>query len=235
MSIQTKTIESHGELFEHQFLCHYRPWSVGFDKLSKSLLRFKNNEFPDVKAWIECSMEALAEFLAHTTIIRALNHEELTAHNAISNPLDKLGIALGEKFDCTYSPQLLVKKRFSRPQKSLSRKERELETKDLYEFSWTSNPIQILIIDDIITTGQTMSSIIQSIRTSDKTIPIRLFTLASTDRSDNMNHAVHLRGSTYEWQSVEGWTTVNENNINYGASLSDLKRLIHTNFDQSLH
>jgi hypoxanthine phosphoribosyltransferase len=64
---------------------------------------------------------------------------------------------------------------------------------------------EILIIDDILTTGATMRAIVAAIRQLLSSTSIRIFTLASTDREALINKSVQLSGYNYGWQNARGW------------------------------
>ncbi|MEQ1588046.1 MAG: hypothetical protein ABL895_19350 [Cyclobacteriaceae bacterium] len=229
--LQTGFIEVDGERITHHYLCHYRPWAYGFDKLSKSLIQFKNKYLIDVEAWVSCSVEYMSEFENKSPLVlRALQADELQVSQSTNLPLDLLGRELSRSLGGWYKPWLLTKERITRPAKTLTRKEREMELRNVYFFQEdTGLARSILIIDDILTTGFTMAAIIRSIRAKSRGIPIQLFTLACTDSEAKLNSTVDLRGDQFTWQD-KGWNRVREDPHGYGGDLSELKRLIHSNF-----
>lgn len=229
--LQTDFIEVDGERIVHHYLCHYRPLSAGLDKLSKSLIQFKNKFPNDVEAWIACSLESTLELVRESpTVLRALHWNELSVSPTTDLPIDLLGRELSRSFGGLYQPWLLSKARITRPAKTLSRKERELEFRNVYLFYEDLGPTKsILIVDDILTTGFTMASIIRAIRQKNPLIPIHLFTLASTDSEARLNSTLHLRGDQFTWQN-QAWNKAQEDPQVYGDEVSELKRLIHSDF-----
>lgn len=207
MALQTKYLEFGSETIPHYFLCNYRPVSVGLDALSKSLLNFKCGYRPDTTAWIECSLVELkkVQIENQSLVLRALASREL---NATSNmTLDRLGNELAENKLLLYQPNMLTKTRITQQVKLLSNFEREKELANAYLFEppRSYQPNQILILDDILTTGATMRSIITSIRAVLSSVTVKIFTLASTDHDAIVNKTVQLHGYKYGWENDRGW------------------------------
>ena len=59
---------------EHFYLCNYRPQYRGADKISRSLLRFKESLAHDLHAWIDCAVNELRNIVipSDVIVIRAL-------------------------------------------------------------------------------------------------------------------------------------------------------------------
>lgn len=200
----------YGESFEHYFLCHYKPLYVGRDSLSRSLIRFKNVNYVDVQAWVECSVEHLASLLGGKaiTIVRALGSQELQSPDDVihsKNPLDVLGLRLADQLAVDYKPEFLIKKRVHRPLKTLTWAEREKAVEDVYECKSSLSTVPaVLVIDDIMTTGTTLCAIIGAIRKKSN-CAIYLYTLATSAKDFFDNSETKLTTPHYEWQSVSGW------------------------------
>ena len=80
MALQLRTFRNGNISVDHFYLCHYRPKNAGEqDRLSQSLLRFKNGMEPDVRAWIECSVAELEKKFINSgaAVMRALGHDEV--------------------------------------------------------------------------------------------------------------------------------------------------------------
>jgi ATP-dependent DNA helicase RecQ len=208
MGLQQTYIRYLDSFFRHYYLCRYLPLSAGKDIFSQSLLRFKRRIQPDLDAWIDCSLELLEEvpFSNETIILRALQHDETSARKDFPTALDILGQRLSDHFDCRYLPSLLVKSRSTLPCKQLTSRQRLAELRDIYSIgplaaipsrdttpnaicpapasstpAADSPPPPFLLIDDILTTGATMHTLIHTLRQHFPTCPIRIFTLTLAD------------------------------------------------------
>lgn len=228
--LQSDYIEVNGERILHYYLCHYKPTSSGFDRLSKSLIRFKNGNLIDLKAWTSCVIESFpTPILSKPVIVRALGSQET---DIVSNysPLDHLGKRLAEHLHGYYLPALLSKRQLTPPAKTLSRSNREEMFTDLYSFEGTDFPGgNILILDDIVTTGITLRAIIRSIRKRLPTLAITSLTLASTDWYSQLNTGISLHSTQYEWRHQLGWSVVEEE-MPAHAAIQKLKESIQCNF-----
>jgi ATP-dependent DNA helicase RecQ len=182
--------------FRHYYLCRYLPLSTGKDEFSHSLLKFKRRIQPDLDAWIERSLEVLKKISlsCETIILRALQHDELFARTEFPAALDILGQTLAGHFNCRYLPSLLLKSRTTLPCKQLTRGQRLAELRDVYSIAplpptqsppnqtvIADTPPPFLLIDDILTTGATMRTLIQVLRRQFSSCPIRIFTLTRAD------------------------------------------------------
>jgi hypothetical protein len=65
------------------------------------------------------------------------------------------------------------------------------------------------LIDDLVTTGLTISKIIQAIRTILPENPITVFSLAKTGFNPDINQSLNLQGARYAWKKVI-WVNLNE-------------------------
>lgn len=237
MSLQCEFLEHHSEIFNHYYLCHYRPQAHGLDELSKSLLNFKRGWPLDVAAWTECSISELCKIGINKgcLILRALNSNEIAVDKP-NSPLDDLGRKIASALKGDYIPECLVKRRRVRKLSLLSRTERELELSDNYVFDGTRAKryySEILILDDILTSGTTLRSIIDAIRLAFPTCLVQSFTLASTDKQARLNQSIHLSSIGYEWKSEKGWLIVEDKPADY-SQIGRLKSKILTDsFDQN--
>lgn len=185
MALQQFRLTCGNTVFTHYYLALYFPLATGEDLLSYSLVRFKQRLQPDLDAWIDCAGDLLGRlsFPPQTIVLRALRHEETTVRPEFPSALDRLGQSLALRFGCRYRPDLLSKTRATLPGKYLTREERELQLRDAYRLAATVgaavNPhTQLLLIDDILTTGSTMRAIIRSVREQLPDCPIHIFTLS---------------------------------------------------------
>jgi predicted amidophosphoribosyltransferase len=189
MGLLTSKIKCGNTYFTHFYLCPYLPLTAGTDSLSHSLLNFKQRIQPDLNAWIDCSAQLLGQlpFSPDTIIIRALRHDETSARPDFPSALDLLGHSLARHLQCRYLPTLLTKSRPTLPNKHLTRRARRSQLHDVYQFV-ASDPLltpstPFLLIDDILTTGNTMRALFSTIRRDCPASPIRAFTLTRADYS----------------------------------------------------
>ena len=231
MGLQLKHIDFQREYFSHYYLCNYRPRFAGSDDLSKSLIRFKMLSRVDVEAWTECALIELnkVSFDKGLVIMRALGSDEKSVSPSSRTALDWLGRKLAEKLDGDYCPERLCKIRTTRSVKSLSKVEREIELKDVYSFKGESVG-EILILDDILTTGTTMKEIIKAIRAVLPSCSINLFTLANTDHQALLNQHISLAGYSYTWQEEE-WKTVAESEEFYNQFVRLKSQILKDSFE----
>lgn len=96
--------------------------------------------------------------------------------------------------DLHYAPHLLKKARVTTQVKFLSLPERAAELLDVYLFDslGSDEPEQVIILDDVLTTGTTVRAVIHAIRSVWHSCPIQIFTLASTDYQAKLNVSIQL-------------------------------------------
>lgn len=229
MALQERIIASPSGPVVHHYLCHYKPRAVGADKLSESLLRFKQGYPVDLQAWTECAQAALVTVLdPQTTIIRALSHKELTIINPPYTSLDILASRLAFQCAGQYLPQGLAKQRPTMPMKMLSRAERKKELHHVYTVGQKlifSSCEAILVLDDILTSGSTVGAILEALDAAVTGKSISVFTLAYTEKYALLNDRLNLESYTYQWDHVSGWNQMEESADYYGE-VSGLKQKI---------
>ena len=186
MPLLRSYIKDGKNLYRHYFLCPYLPLGAGEDSVSKSLLRFKQRLQPDLDQWIGLGVDSLRTIApgAGTVILRPLRHDETIVREAFPGALDLLARALALEFGCRYLPELLTKTRPTLPNKFLTRRQRRMELEDVYRLTLPatgdgciSADTPFLLIDDILTTGTTMRTLIHILQGTFPLSPIRAFTL----------------------------------------------------------
>jgi predicted amidophosphoribosyltransferase len=191
---------------DHFYLCHYRPKSSeGHDRLSQSLLRFKRGIEPDVRAWIECSVVELRQKFVNSgaAVMRALGHDETAAgeRNSIGRLCERLLVEAG----LHDARSALCKKRATSKLSMMPKRQRFEETFGNYFVDDVIPSNRLLIVDDILTSGATMTAIINAIRKRVPSISIKIFTFAFCDPLSEINESISLHGYNYSWQSIKGW------------------------------
>ena len=138
------------------------------DPLSESILQVKNGNPTWTSAWATALGEELPQNLQPNLILRALGSSEVNAFT--DRPMDSVGAVLAKKWpNALYQPNSLSKTHSTQPLKFLGRQERINEVSGSYLFSTPSALAQIagptiMILDDIVTTGSTMSEIVRAIQ-----------------------------------------------------------------------
>ena len=204
MRLQETTIFFQKNRYRHYFLCHYLPLCSGIDTVSRSLLKFKHGAQPDLDNWIDRTLRGFREtpviLPPGTLILRALRHKETRPVSDPPSSLDRLGQALSGQLHAPYNPYLLYKTRSTLINQGLTRQQRTAELQDVYQIDLTAaatntaatnptapsaaaappNPTSILLLDDILTTGATILSILQTLTNAFPNCTVTIFTVAKT-------------------------------------------------------
>jgi hypothetical protein len=195
----------------HYYLAHYIPANRQQDELSKSLLRFKNNILNDLTGWIDYAKN---EFLAVSLpqsgiIIRA--HHSYEGSGAIfkRKPLDYLGNGLARELGWKYAPELIQKLWPTQKASSLlSVNQRKDEFRNNYGFNELFGYIHdtpVLIIDDIVTTGTTMTAILNALNDVCSPRNLSTFSLALTGYEPALNEKLSPHGNLFSFDTAAGW------------------------------
>ena len=149
---------------------------------SKMLLKFKDSDKEAIQFWSrKLISSAIIEKLSNVDIIiRVLGHDELSSLNK-NSPLDKLCKLLAKEIPCSFNPSLLTKKRKNKSLKFLNKSKRSSELKNIYHFNkFGMNDFNILVMDDITTTGSTFKEISRSIKENSPNANIYFLVLGHT-------------------------------------------------------
>ena len=189
---------------EHDFLsgawhlAYYTPKYYPPDSLPRKMLNFKDwkqgsdKYKDDVIFWITWSTKEIMELnLKFDYIIRALGSSEVYVEK--NKALDVLGQWLAKNLNSSYLPELLFKVKPTKPLNLISHKcDREVELKDSYRLSEKSQSMDmnyknILIIDDITTSGTTLKEISDQLFGHWPNVNCYSFCLGRTWRNNNAN------------------------------------------------
>jgi hypothetical protein len=135
--------------------------------------------------------------------------------------LDLLGQSLAARFQCQYLPSLLCKSRPTLSNKGLTRGQRETELNDVYALTPGSTLIPplpasanphppFLLIDDILTTGTTIRTIIHTLHQAFPLSPLQVFTLAKADNDPDLNRSSPPHSQNYHLEGDTGWIIAEE-------------------------
>ncbi|HEX5170847.1 MAG TPA: hypothetical protein VFW11_16850 [Cyclobacteriaceae bacterium] len=157
-------------------------------------------------------------------VVRALGSAEGGAGTKASSPLDRLGREVAKVMRAKYDPTRLKKSRETRAMKLLTASERAEELADVYSFTGSpnGNSGDVLILDDILTTGATVRAVIKSIREVSRNCGIQIFTLAYTDPQALLNKSLVLGSYDYQWEPESGWSVM-DGAENYTVEFTNLR------------
>jgi hypothetical protein len=162
-------------------LAYYVPRNTGHsDQISEDLLSFKNGVPNKVRFWCNKAIQEIGNTFNPSFIVRALGSSELTIIQP--SPLDQLGQSLAQHLNTTYQPGLLTKSSSNPPLKGLNKAGRENAISGLYAVAnvpTVGNP-EILVLDDIITTGSTIKEISRALKQAYPTASVQFLALAKT-------------------------------------------------------
>jgi hypothetical protein len=171
-------------------LCYYEPNHRSDDLLTIKLLSFKNGVNTDIQIWSSWALTELIKLnLNFDFVVRSLGSKEL---NATGNaPLDILCRTISSGLNAEYIPGLISKLKTTEKLSTISKlDDRKAQLDGVFfannNFERILNK-NILVIDDVATSGTTSRYILNAIKSKYPLINPYLFTLAKTSREDNAN------------------------------------------------
>lgn len=173
-------------------LFYYFPMKSSWDNNAQLILDFKSNSKPVTEYLLECALRELKAYRLREEIIviRAFKSTELKAGDGKVIALDMLGQGIPTGIKGIYIPQLLCKKRLTKPLKGFDASGREREIEGVYEvrdLGLSLDHRQIILIDDVVTTGVTSRTIAGQILTRYPFARINVFALAWTPSKNQRN------------------------------------------------
>lgn len=179
-----------------------------------------------MRAWLDCSVAELSKLFinSNATVIHALGHDEIS-----SSETDTLGKLCGRLRDEVglWDGRLALSKTHTTSKLSLlGMKARSAEIGECYRANKDQiHSKRILVIDDILTTGATMTAIIDAIHKVVPSASIKIFTLALCEHFSDLNASISLQGNNFSWTSYQGWLAAEEEG-EYEESYDSLCRRI---------
>jgi predicted amidophosphoribosyltransferase len=172
------------------FSRYYISQNYNSDSVSKSILEFKNGNKDNLEYWLEL-IDLHFNFLKNKVkidiIIRILGSNELNSLDT-NQPIDVLGRRMAIILNAKYDQSYLKKTRQSKPLKTLkSTKERQNELLNLFTISNPEklNSKNVLIIDDIKTSGSSLTEISKSISKVTSNVTLYGYCLAQSTRAED--------------------------------------------------
>jgi len=174
-----------GREFNLYHLCYYLSKNTRRDNDQELILDFKNNEEHAVRSLVIEAINNLEQLGIDedTLIVRALSSHETKPDHLAQKSLHRLGLSLNCVFDCSYCAEVLYKKKSTDPLKHLSIAGRKAEMRDVYAVDKNLldlHEFNVLLIDDVVTTGTTAGAIIDAILKAFPQTRIEVFSLAWT-------------------------------------------------------
>lgn len=164
-------------------LAYYHAARVGYqDLVSRSLHDFKDGCEPQASRWIALAAPNVCKDLKFDIIVRSLGAAELKASPKV--PLDRLCVAIAGGSGATYEPERLEKGKAIRALISLGgRAARQKELDGVYRFdaSGLASGVQVLLVDDIATTGATLEAASRAITKALPGAVVTCFVLARVE------------------------------------------------------
>lgn len=119
-------------------------------------------------------------------VIRALKSSELKAGAGTAGALNYMGQGISTGISGIYIPQLSIKTRENLPLKALKAHDRKKELEGVYELKDLGLSLenkQVILLDDVVTTGATCMAIVRTILNRFPTAKINTVALAWTPTS----------------------------------------------------
>lgn len=176
-------------------LAYYVPKNSGESDervYSDEMLNFKDGNRESIIKWSLWAASELQKLNIHFDyVIRALNSDEIMATD--QSGLDVLGSHLEMRFGWKYCPSVLKKTRHGKPMKGMKKAQRQENVDGLYIIGNSSvdfNGKNILILDDITTTGTTAAAINNTLKKKWPNGVYYFFALAKTNGRPNANNSI---------------------------------------------
>lgn len=150
-------------------LVYYIPGYFSGGSITSNILDFKKNRGSIVEKWIKWSKDELEKInIYFDIIIRPLGFDETEGKNNSKNSLDILGEYLAKSFRSIYWSEVFEKNRTIKIEnKKLSYEERQKDFNNVYcvkSRKYNLNNKNVLIIDDVCTSGSTINKILKCLR-----------------------------------------------------------------------
>lgn len=143
-------------------LCYY--YKADRDKFSNNIISFKNGIEATIRKWIRWAKEEIVPALDNADVkidyvVRVLGSKE--TNYVAGKPLGKLSYSLSEEIDAEYVTDSLSKTRETNKFTGLNLMQRQQEINDVYQVNdnHNFNHKNILIIDDVTTSGTTLIAV----------------------------------------------------------------------------
>lgn len=170
-------------------LFYYFPRNSMWDNNAQLILDFKRDIRSAGDYLLQCMLRELRghQLNEEIIVIRALKSSELKVGTGTANALDYLGQGIATGISGIYIPQLLIKTRVNSPLKELRAREREKELEGVYnlkDLGLNLENRQIILVDDVVTTGATSRAIVGTILNRFPTAKINTVALGWTPTSN---------------------------------------------------
>ena len=156
--------------------------SVHYNNVIRSLIHaFKYQELLKVAEYLtnERLTQAIEIHLQGMDYICPIPLHKVKKRMRGFNQAELISKLLSQKLKVTHIPDLLIRKNFTKTQTKLTREERQKNVKDVFKVNdnYNVNGKNIIIVDDVFTTGSTANSAAKALSTN-KTDKVVIYTVA---------------------------------------------------------
>jgi len=187
-------------------LAYYHVPRAGYqDRISRSILDFKDGKEPQQSRWIALATSLLGQAVHPDLIVRRLAPEETRVEKVTS--LDLLCEAIAEACDAEFDRARLSKSRVTNSLSDLAGKvARKKELQDAYVFNANglAEDLKILVVDDITITGSTLEAITCAIKRDLPEAEVSCFVLG---RADGRIPNAHLNPAYFSGEAAQPFTS----------------------------
>ena len=126
----------------------YPPYIESLKKILSSFLIIAIKKFPDDISYLR----------KNNFVLASIPLSKLKLAKRGFNQSDLIATELSQKLSLKYQPELLKKIKDTESQTSLNAQERKINIKNIFRFSGNKCPSNIILVDDIYTTGATLEA-----------------------------------------------------------------------------
>lgn len=184
-------------LIECWYLYYYFKYRTHNDYLSFKLMDYKGDKEAQIEIFSRLAADAFAkDGLKFDHVVRVLGSEETTPK--ATSRIIPVAKAIVTATGASYIPQLLYKTRKTKPLKNMTQAQREAELEGVYVANegYNLDGKKVLIVDDIATTGTTMSFVAKAILEQYPEAQLYGFSLAHTQNFGSV--ALNKNASAWE-------------------------------------